>query len=73
MKKTMDMLRETNYYMRYSEGLAMPGSLLWHQRKITREQVPIRALVSFKLQRNMCASMRKSRLLGNSLRLACSD
>ena len=34
MNKWMDMLWETNYYMRYSKDLAMPGvanlALAWH-------------------------------------------
>ena len=40
------MERETNYSMRYSEGLDMPG--------VTSGQGPIRALVSFTLQTPVC-------------------
>ena len=58
--------------MRYSEGMDMPGSLIWHQREVTRKQGPIRALVSFTLLRNLQGNMGRARLLGSSLRLACS-
>ena len=43
--------------MRYSEGLSdgtRQGFLIRHQDEVTRE--PIRALVSFTVQRNLCAS-----------------
>ena len=40
----------TNCY----KGWTCQGSLIWHQRDITRGQGPIRALVLFTLQRNLC-------------------
>ena len=50
--------KEKNYYMCYSEGLdSCQRSLTWHQHGIMREQGPIRALVSFTLQRNLIASI----------------
>ena len=49
---------EKNYYMSYSEGLdSCQRSLIWHQHGVTSEQGPIRALVSFTLQRNLIASI----------------
>ena len=51
------------------KGWTCQGSLIWHQLKVTRE--PIRALVLFTLQRSMHSNMRRVRLLGYSLRLAC--
>ena len=46
------------YYMSYSEGLdSCQRSLIWHQHGVTREQGPIKALVSFTLQRNLIASI----------------
>ena len=57
--------------MRFSEGLdSCQGSLIWHQHEVTWEQGPIRALVSFTLQRNLCVSMCRAQILGYSLRLA---
>ena len=50
--------------MRYSEGQEMPG-VSDLTCEVTREQGPIRALVSFNLQRNL----HRARLLGNWLRL----
>ena len=58
--------------MRSSEGLSMPGVSELHQREVTRDQGPIRALVSFTLNRNLSANMRRARLFGYSLRLAYS-
>ena len=52
MKKRMDMYRETNYYMPYSEKLnSCQEYKIWHQRKVMWEQGPIRALVSITLQK----------------------
>ena len=36
--------------MHYSEGLDIPGVSDLHQREVTRDQGPIRALVSFTLK-----------------------
>ena len=47
------------------------SSLIWHLCEVTREQGPIRALVSSTFQRNLCASMCRAQLLGSLLRLAC--
>ena len=58
--------------MRCSEGLDMPGVSDLHQREVTRDHGPIRALVSFELNRNLSANMRRARLFGYSLRLAYS-
>ena len=44
--------------MHCSDGLDMPGVsdlASASEREVTREQGPIRAFVSFTLQRNMCA------------------
>ena len=67
-----DMKRETNSYMRCSEGLEMPGVSDLHQREVTRDHGPIKALLSFELNRNLSANMRRARLFGYSLRLAYS-
>ena len=49
---------EKNYYMSYSVGLdSCQRSLIWHQHGVTREQGPIRALVSFTLQRILIDSI----------------
>ena len=56
--------------MRYSEGLDIPGVSDLHQREVTRDHGPIRALVSFTFNRNMSANMRRARLFDDSLRLA---
>ena len=55
MKKSIDIKRETNYYMRYSEGLDTTGvsNLAPAEREVTWEQGPIRALLLFTLQRNL--------------------
>ena len=58
-------------------GLDM-GFSSGRQREVTREHGTIRALLSFTLQRKLCAiiiwvSMRRARLLDYWLRLACSD
>ena len=58
--------------MRYSEGLDMPEVSDLHQREVTRNQGPIRDLVSFTLNRNLSANMHRARLCGHSLRLAYS-
>ena len=58
--------------MRCSEGLDMPGVSDLHQREVTRDHGPIRALVSFELNRNLSANMRRVQLFGYSLRLAYS-
>ena len=58
--------------MRYSEGLDIPGDSDLHQHVVTRDQEPIRALVSFQSNRNLSANMRRARLFGYSLRLAYS-
>ena len=50
----------------------MPGVSDLHQREVTRDHGPIRALVSFELNRNLSANMRRARLFGYSLRLAYS-
>ena len=42
------------------KGWTCQWSLIWHQREITREQGQIKPLVSFTLQRNLCASMRRA-------------
>ena len=39
------------------KGWTCQGSLIWHQHEIMRKKGPIRALVSFTLQRNLCASV----------------
>ena len=60
MEKRMDMWRESNYYMymHNGEGLDSTGFFLfWHQGEVMREQGPIRAIETFTLQRNMCASI----------------
>ena len=58
--------------MRYIEGMDMPGVSDLHQREVTRDQGPIRALVYFTLNRNLSANIRRARLFGYSLRLAYS-
>ena len=39
--------------MRYSEGRLCHGSRIWPKSDVTRRQRPIRALISFTLQRNL--------------------
>ena len=57
MKNRMDMKRETNYCMPYSEMLdSCQEYKLWHQHEVTWEQGPIRALVSIALQRNVIST-----------------
>ena len=50
-----------------SEGLDMPGVSDLHQREVTRDHGPIRALVSFASNRNLSANMHRARLFGYSL------
>ena len=69
LNKWMDMERETNYHMCYSEGLAnCQGTQIWPKSdpRVTRRQRPMRALVPFTLQRNMRTNMCRTRLLGCS-------
>ena len=68
MTKRMDMWQETNYYMRYSEGLAVPTS----ECDVTRRQRPMKDLVSFTLQKKLRSNMRRTQLLGYSPQPACS-
>ena len=71
---------ENKYYMNYSEGLdSCQMSLIWHQHGVTREQGPIKALVSFTLQRNLVTSINWAcavhtfwAISWHWLRLACS-
>ena len=71
---------EKNYYMSHSWGLdSCQRSMIWHQHGVTREQGPIRALVSFTLQRNLigsinwaCAVHKFWAISWHWLRLACS-
>ena len=67
------MQREANYYVRYSECLAMPGSGIWPKCDITRRQRPMRALVSFTIQGNLEANMCRTQLLDYSPQPACSS
>ena len=60
--------------MCYSEGLAIcQGSRIWPKCDITRRQRPMRALVTFTLQRNLHTNMCRTHLLGYSQQPACSD
>ena len=53
-EKRMDMKQETNYYMPYSEELdSCQEYQIWHQREVTWEQGPIRALELITLHRNL--------------------
>ena len=55
MNKRMDIYLETNYYMRYnSEDPAFQGSRNWPKCDVNR---PMRAPVSFTLQRNLGTNM----------------
>ena len=40
------------------------GSGIWPKSNVTRIQGPVRTLVSFTLQRNLCAKMPRTRLTG---------
>ena len=47
------------------------GSRIWPKCDVTWIQWPMRAVVSFRLQRNLRIKMRRTRLLGYSPQLAC--
>ena len=50
--------RDQLLYAQFIEkGWTRQGFLIWHQREVTREQEPIRALVLFTLERDLCASI----------------
>ena len=58
--------RAAYYYKRNSEGLAMPG--VWNPASGCR----MRALISFTLQRHLCANVCRAQLLGYSPQPPCS-
>ena len=77
-EKNEYVARDQLLYMHYSEGLDTTRVSDLAISEVTREQGPIRGLVSFTLQRNLpvCQhhlSMRRARLLGYWLRLAWSS
>ena len=54
------------------KGWTCQGSGIWPNCDITWRHRPMKALVSFTSQRNLCTNMRRMRLLGYSLQSACS-
>ena len=73
MNKRMDLVKRPITICAIVKTWLCQRSGIWPMYNVTRRQRPMRALITFKLQRNLHATMRRSRLLSYSLGMGTGD